>query len=218
MDQQQVNRERLQRDIAYQVAELRKAQHRRLGRLRDELRYAALPTGQLDRAFSDVARHWDDAFTRLERDLIVRGEYLLANGTTYQMLRTELMRLATTTLHNLLDTDLTPGGEALCTPRDRVLYLTTRGWNGVLAVAVLAAIVLAATGTLSAIAAIALAGGALLVRVLLHRLCTWHSRAFQPRVTALIAHLNRVTMQFSAELERLPDALERAFEDQRSTA
>ncbi len=218
MDQQQVNRERLRREIAYQVADLRKAQGRRLHRLRDELRYSPLPASQLDLIFSDTTQRWDEAFTRLEHELIAQSDRLLAGGTAYQTVRTELMRLATTTLHNLLDTDLAPGGDALCTPQERVLFQAARGWNGVLIVALIAAIVGAATGAFSVIAAVAIAGIAALVRVLLYLLCAWRSRASQYRLTALTAHLNRATAKFCTELERLPDALGHTFEEQRSTA
>ncbi len=214
MDQQHASITRLRRDIGFEVADLLKAQRRRLNRLRDELRDAALPAGQLNRLFADTLRAWENAFAHLEQQLITQGEHILARGVTYPTLRTELDRLTTLTLHTLLDADLTPTGVVLCRPSDRILRLTARGWTLVMIVLVVLSGLLAVTGTMPLIPALVASGVVIAGRAALEGACWYRTRSNHDLAHDLGTHLQGVTARFEAELTRLPDALAGAFADQ----
>jgi hypothetical protein len=214
MDQQHVTMTRLRRDVSFEVADMHKAQRRRLDRLRDDLRDAALPAGQLNRLFAETLRAWDTAFAHLEQQLITQGERILARGVTYATLRPELERLATHTLHALLDADLTPAGVVLCRPSDRVLRLTVRGWTLAMVVLIVLAGVLALTGTVALVPALIVMGLLALGRAALEGACWWRMRGNVDLARDLDTHLRSVTTRFEAELMRLPDALAGAFADQ----
>lgn len=212
MDQQQVNLQRLRRDITYQVDDMHRSQRRRLNRLRDDLRSAPLPPEPLNRIFTDTAQHWEQAFAHLEQRLGAQGEHLLANGTDYHTLHTEFTRQSTTTLHALLDLPLSSGDLALCSGSDRMLRLTANAWTAITVIVILAAAVLAGVGFFTLAAAAAIMVGAVLSRAALEGLCLWRANANRDRLADLRTHLERVTAQVQAELNRLPDALRQAVE------
>lgn len=213
MDQQHVSVTRLRRDISFEVADLLKAQRRRLNRLRDELRDAALPAGQLNRLFADTLHTWENAFAHLEQQLATQGEHILARGVTYPTLRTELDRLTTLTLHAMLDTELTPANVILCHPTDRILRMTARGWTWIMAALIVLAGLLALIGTLALIPALAVIGVVIVGRAALEGACMWRARGNRDLAHDLDTHLQSVTARFEAELTRLPDALAGAFAD-----
>jgi hypothetical protein len=214
MDQQHVSTTRLRRDVGFEVADMHKAQRRRLDRLRDDLRDAALPAGQLNRLFTETLRAWESAFARLEQDLTTQGERILARGVTYATLRTELDRLSTVTLHALLDAELTPAGVVLCRSSDRILRLTVRGWTLVMVVLIVLAGLFTVTGTLALVPALVVMGIAVGGRAALEGLCWWQMRGNRDLAHDLDAHLQDVTARFEAALAHLPTALAEAFAEQ----
>lgn len=211
MDQQHVATTRLRRDVGFEVADMHKAQRRRLDRLRDDLRDAALPAGHLNRLFTETLHAWESAFAQLEQQLTTQGEYILARGVTYATFRAELDRLTTATLHTLLDADLNPAGVVLCRPSDRILQLTRRGWTLVLIVLAVLAGLLVVTGTLALVPALAVTGIAAAGRAALEGLCWWRMRSSRDLAHDLDTHMRSVTARFEAALAHLPDALADAF-------